>query len=170
MYEPDIFQTTRRFGTILENVDLDPDTRELDLDSERFTENTRGAYPLEFIGNADPTGVAPGPRNVVFLTADAFGVLPPIARLTREQAAYHFISGYTAKLAGTEVGVTEPKATFSDLLRGAVHAAPPGRSTAISSRSGSPRARSIAGWSTPAGPAAPTAPASACRSRRPGRS
>ncbi len=113
MYEPDIFQTTRRFGTVLENVDLDPRTRELDLDSERFTENTRGAYPLDFIGNADETGMAGTPRAVVFLTADAFGVLPPIARLTREQAAYHFISGYTAKLAGTEVGVKEPKATFS---------------------------------------------------------
>ncbi len=113
MYEPDIFATTRRFGTILENVDLDPLTRELDLDSERFTENTRGAYPLEFIGNADPTGMAGQPRNLVFLTADAFGVLPPISRLTHDQAAYHFISGYTAKLAGTEVGVAEPKATFS---------------------------------------------------------
>jgi phosphoenolpyruvate carboxykinase (ATP) len=113
MYEPDIFQTTRRFGTILENVDLDPVTRDLDLDSERFTENTRGAYPLHFIGNADPTGMTGMPKNVVLLTADAFGVLPPIARLSREQAAYHFISGYTAKLAGTEVGVREPKATFS---------------------------------------------------------
>jgi phosphoenolpyruvate carboxykinase (ATP) len=113
MYEPDIFATTKRFGTILENVDIDPATRELDLDSERFTENTRGAYPLNFIGNADPTGVSHGPRNVVFLTADAFGVLPPISRLTREQAAYHFISGYTAKLAGTEIGVKEPSATFS---------------------------------------------------------
>ncbi len=113
MYEPDIFQTTRRFGTVLENVDLDPRTRALDLDSERFTENTRGAYPLEFIGNADETGMAGTPRTVVFLTADAFGVLPPISRLTREQAAYHFISGYTAKLAGTEIGVMEPKATFS---------------------------------------------------------
>ncbi len=113
MYEPDIFATTKRFGTILENVDIDPVTRELDLDSERFTENTRGAYPLHFIGNADPTGIAGTPRNVVFLTADAFGVLPPISRLTREQAAYHFISGYTAKLAGTEIGVKEPSATFS---------------------------------------------------------
>jgi phosphoenolpyruvate carboxykinase (ATP) len=113
MYEPDIFATTKRFGTILENTDLDPVTRELDLDSERYTENTRAAYPLHFIGNADPTGIAPGPKNVVFLTADAFGVLPPISRLTREQAAYHFISGYTAKLAGTEIGVREPSATFS---------------------------------------------------------
>ena len=113
MYEPDIFQTTRRFGTILENVDLDPRTRALDLDSDRFTENTRGAYPLEFIGNADPTGLAGQPSHVVLLTADAFGVLPPIARLTHDQAAYHFISGYTAKLAGTEIGIKEPKATFS---------------------------------------------------------
>jgi phosphoenolpyruvate carboxykinase (ATP) len=113
MYEPDIFQTTRRFGTILENVDLDPATRALDLDSDRFTENTRGAYPLDFIGNADATGIAGQPEHVVFLTADAFGVMPPISKLTREQAAYHFISGYTAKLAGTEIGVKEPKATFS---------------------------------------------------------
>ncbi len=113
MYEPDIFATTRRFGTILENVDLDDATRELDLDSDRFTENTRGAYPLEFIGNADPTGMTGHPRAVVFLTADAFGILPPISRLDRDQAQYHFISGYTAKLAGTEIGVTEPKATFS---------------------------------------------------------
>jgi phosphoenolpyruvate carboxykinase (ATP) len=113
MYEPDIFATTRRFGTILENVDLDEASRELDLDSDRLTENTRGAYPLEFIGNADPTGMTTHPRNVVLLTADAFGILPPISRLTREQAQYHFISGYTAKLAGTEIGVTEPKATFS---------------------------------------------------------
>ena len=113
MYEPDIFQTTKRFGTILENVDLDPITRELDLDSDRITENTRGAYPLEYIGNSDPTGIAGHPKHVVLLTADAFGVLPPISRLSHDQAAYHFISGYTAKLAGTEVGVKEPKATFS---------------------------------------------------------
>ncbi|HET6746396.1 MAG TPA: phosphoenolpyruvate carboxykinase (ATP) [Candidatus Limnocylindria bacterium] len=113
MYEPDIFATTKRFGTILENVDLDPRTRELDLDSDRITENTRGAYPLHFIGNASETGMAGHPRTIVFLTADAFGVLPPISRLTRAQAEYHFISGYTAKLAGTEVGVKEPTATFS---------------------------------------------------------
>jgi phosphoenolpyruvate carboxykinase (ATP) len=113
MYEPDIFATTKRFGTILENVDIDPVTRELDLDSEKITENTRAAYPLDYIGNADPTGIAGMPKTVVFLTADAFGVLPPISRLTREQAAYHFISGYTAKLAGTEIGIKEPTATFS---------------------------------------------------------
>jgi phosphoenolpyruvate carboxykinase (ATP) len=113
MYEPDIFATTKRFGTVLENVDLDPATRALDLDSERITENTRAAYPLEYIGNASDTGMTGHPRNVVLLTADAFGVLPPISRLTHEQAMYHFLSGYTAKLAGTEVGVKEPKATFS---------------------------------------------------------
>jgi phosphoenolpyruvate carboxykinase (ATP) len=113
MYEPDIFQTTRRFGTILENVPVDPVTRELDLDSDRITENTRGAYPLDFIGNADPSGRAAHPRTVILLTADAFGILPPISRLTRDQALYHFLSGYTAKLAGTEIGVKEPSATFS---------------------------------------------------------
>jgi phosphoenolpyruvate carboxykinase (ATP) len=113
IYEPDIYSTTRRFGTILENVAIDHHTRELDLDSDTFTENTRGAYPLDFISNTDPSGRTGQPKNVVFLTADAFGVLPPISRLSLAQAAYHFISGYTAKLAGTEIGVTEPKATFS---------------------------------------------------------
>lgn len=113
IYEPDIYSTTRRFGTILENVVIDPKTRELDLDSEQFTENTRGAFPLHFISNSSDTGMAGIPSTVIFLTADAFGVLPPISRLTRDQAMYHFISGYTAKLAGTEVGVKEPTATFS---------------------------------------------------------
>jgi phosphoenolpyruvate carboxykinase (ATP) len=113
IYEPDIFQTTRRFGTILENVDMDPETRALDLASDRFTENTRGAYPLEFIANTSPTGLADQPSAIIFLTADAFGVVPPISRLTPAQAMYHFISGYTSKLAGTEIGVKEPTATFS---------------------------------------------------------
>jgi phosphoenolpyruvate carboxykinase (ATP) len=113
IYEPDIYSTTRRFGTILENVAIDPLTRELDLDSEQFTENTRGAFPLDFISNSSATGIAAHPSTVVFLTADAFGVLPPISRLSRDQAMYHFISGYTAKLAGTEVGIKEPMATFS---------------------------------------------------------
>lgn len=113
VYEPDIWSTTRRFGTILENVDLDPATRSLDLDSDRFTENTRAAFPLGFISNSSDTGITGHPSAVIFLTADAFGVLPPISRLTRDQALYHFISGYTAKLAGTEVGVVEPTATFS---------------------------------------------------------
>ena len=90
-----------------------PETRALDLDDDRLTENTRAAYPISFIDNAVPSGLGGHPRNVVMLTADAFGVLPPIARLTPEAAMYHFLSGYTAKVAGTEKGVTEPKATFS---------------------------------------------------------
>ena len=111
--EPQIYATTRRFGTVLENVVIDEDTRELDLDDDRHTENTRAAYPIAFIDNAVPSGQGGHPRNVVMLTADAFGVLPPISRLTPEAAMYHFLSGYTAKVAGTEKGVTEPKATFS---------------------------------------------------------
>jgi phosphoenolpyruvate carboxykinase (ATP) len=111
--EPQIFSTTRRFGTVLENVVVDPETRELDLDSAQYTENTRGAYPIEFIENTVPGGQGGHPKNIVMLTADAFGVLPPIARLTAEGAMYHFLSGYTAKVAGTEKGVTEPSATFS---------------------------------------------------------
>jgi len=113
IYEPDIYSTTQRFGTILENVALDPDTRQLDLDSAELTENTRAAFPLHYISNTSPTGLAGHPSNVIFLTADAFGVLPPISRLTSAQAMYHFISGYTAKVAGTEVGIKEPSATFS---------------------------------------------------------
>ncbi|MGH2407948.1 MAG: phosphoenolpyruvate carboxykinase (ATP) [Candidatus Limnocylindrales bacterium] len=113
IYEPDIFSTTKRFGTVLENVAMDPDTRLLDLDSEAVTENTRAAFPVTFISNAVEPGITGHPRTLIFLTADAFGVLPPISRLTPEQAMYHFISGYTAKLAGTEVGVKEPSATFS---------------------------------------------------------
>src|SRR5436190_6996755 len=111
--EPQIYATTRRFGTVLENVVVDPETRSLNLDDDRFTENTRAAYPIDFIGNAVPSGQGGHPKNVIMLTADAFGVLPPISRLTPEAAMYHFLSGYTAKVAGTETGVTEPKATFS---------------------------------------------------------
>jgi phosphoenolpyruvate carboxykinase (ATP) len=110
--EPEIFATTRRFGTVLENIPLD-DQRRPDFDDESLTENTRAAYPLDFIANASETGRAGHPRNIVMLTADAFGVMPPIARLTPEQAMYHFISGYTAKVAGTERGVTEPTPEFS---------------------------------------------------------
>ncbi len=111
--EPEIYATTKRFGTVLENVVMDPVTRELDLDDGSLTENTRGAYPLDFIPNASETGIAPQPKNIIMLTCDAFGVLPPIARMTPHQAMYHFLSGYTAKVAGTEKGVTEPTATFS---------------------------------------------------------
>jgi phosphoenolpyruvate carboxykinase (ATP) len=111
--EPEIYATTRRFGTVLENVVMDPVTRELDLDDPSLAENSRGAYPIDFIPNSSEKNMGPPPRNVVMLTADAFGVLPPIARLTPDQAMYHFLSGYTAKVAGTEIGVTEPEATFS---------------------------------------------------------
>jgi phosphoenolpyruvate carboxykinase (ATP) len=125
--EPEIYATTKRFGTVLENVVIDPDTRELDLDDPSLAENSRGAYPIDFIPNSSAANMGPVPRNIVMLTADAFGVLPPIARLTPDQAMYHFLSGYTAKVAGTEIGVTEPEATFSTCFGAPVHAAPPER-------------------------------------------
>jgi phosphoenolpyruvate carboxykinase (ATP) len=112
-HEPEIFAASHRFGTILENVVMDPATRKLDLDSAALTENTRSAYPLSFIPNVVPGSKAGHPRTIVMLTADAFGVLPPISRLTAPQAMYHFLSGYTAKTAGTERGVTGTVATFS---------------------------------------------------------
>jgi phosphoenolpyruvate carboxykinase (ATP) len=111
--EPEIYRATQMFGTILENVVLDEDTREINFDDGSITENTRASYPIHYIPNAVLPSRGGHPRNVVFLTADAFGVLPPISRLTPEQAMYHFLSGYTAKVAGTERGVTEPQATFS---------------------------------------------------------
>ena len=112
--EPEIYATTRRFGTVLENVVVDADTRALDLDDARFTENTRASYPIDYIPNTAPDGLGGQPSNVVMLTADAFGVLPPISKLTPEQAMYHFLSGYTARVAGTEKGLgQEPQATFS---------------------------------------------------------
>jgi phosphoenolpyruvate carboxykinase (ATP) len=111
--EPDIYRTTKMFGTILENVVYDQTTRAIDLDDARKTENTRASYPLTSINNIVPEGRAGHPRNIIMLTADAFGVLPPVARLSPEQAMYHFLSGYTAKVAGTEKGIKEPEATFS---------------------------------------------------------
>lgn len=111
--EPEIFATTKRFGTVLENVVIDPVTREIDLDDNSLAENSRGSYPIDFIPNASEDNLGPVPQNIIFLTADAYGVLPPISRLTPEQAMYHFLSGYTARVAGTEIGVTEPTATFS---------------------------------------------------------
>jgi phosphoenolpyruvate carboxykinase (ATP) len=114
--EPEIYETTRRFGTILENVSMDHATRRLDLDDDSLTENTRAAYPITHLPNIVASGMAGQPRNVIMLTCDAFGVLPPIARLSPAQAMYHFISGYTAKVAGTERGITEPTATFSALF------------------------------------------------------
>jgi phosphoenolpyruvate carboxykinase (ATP) len=111
--EPDIYQTTQMFGTVLENVVLDPVTKKVKFDDQSITENTRASYPLSYIRNHVEGGRGGHPRNVVFLTADAFGVLPPIAKLSAEQAMYYFLSGYTAKVAGTERGVLEPQPTFS---------------------------------------------------------
>jgi len=111
--EPEIFATTKRFGTVLENVVMNPVTRQLDFDDASLAENSRGSYPIDFIPNASAKNLGPVPANIIFLTADAYGVLPPIARLTPDQAMYHFLSGYTARVAGTEIGVTEPEATFS---------------------------------------------------------
>lgn len=110
--EPEIWDAIR-FGALAENIVMDEATRRFDYDDDRITENSRVAYPVDFIPNADLSGKAPYPNTVIFLTADAFGVMPPIAKLTPEQAQYHFISGYTSKLAGTEQGVTEPQAAFS---------------------------------------------------------
>ena len=111
--EPEIYATTKRFGTVLENVVIDPDTREIDLDDNALAENSRASYPIDFIPNASSDNLGPVPKNIIMLTADAFGILPPIAKLTPAQAMYHFLSGYTARVAGTEIGVTEPDATFS---------------------------------------------------------
>ncbi|MDM8569199.1 phosphoenolpyruvate carboxykinase (ATP), partial [Thiotrichales bacterium HSG1] len=111
--EPEIYETTRQFGTILENVPLDSKTRRIDLMDDSFTENTRGSYPISHIDNATREGKGGQPKNVIFLSADAFGVLPPISKLTKAQAMYHFLSGYTAKVAGTEKGITEPQPNFS---------------------------------------------------------
>jgi len=117
--EPEIYATTKRFGTILENVTFDPITRLIDLDDDSLTENTRASYPLEFIANAVPEKKAGHPKNVILLTCDASGVMPPIARLTPNQALYQFISGYTSKIAGTEVGLgKEPEITFSACFGG----------------------------------------------------
>ena len=112
-YEPLIYQASLKFGAILENVVMDPDTRMVHFDDDRYTENTRAAFPLGFLPNVEPSGRGGHPRHVFFLTADAFGVLPPLARLTPEQIKHYFLLGYTAKVAGTERGVKEPKATFS---------------------------------------------------------
>jgi phosphoenolpyruvate carboxykinase (ATP) len=111
--EPEIYETTRRFGTVLENVVCDDETRLLDLDADTHTENTRSSYPLSQLDHVDLGGCAGHPKHIVFLTCDALGVLPPISRLSEEQAMYHFLSGYTARVAGTERGVSEPKVTFS---------------------------------------------------------
>lgn len=123
--EPQIYECTRRFGTVLENVTIDVNTRRLDLDDASLTENTRAAYPITHIETASRTGVAGHPKDIVMLTCDAFGVLPPISRLTTDQAMYHFLSGYTAKVAGTETGITEPQSTFSTCFGAPFMARPP---------------------------------------------
>jgi phosphoenolpyruvate carboxykinase (ATP) len=123
--EPEIYRTTRMFGTILENVAMDTATRALDLDDASLTENTRASYPLGSIPRAAADGTVGHPRHVVMLTADAFGVLPPISAMTPDQAMYHFLSGYTAKVAGTERGVVEPEATFSACFGAPFMALPP---------------------------------------------
>jgi phosphoenolpyruvate carboxykinase (ATP) len=116
--EPEIYSMTHRFGTILENVVIDPATRKIDLNDDTITENTRASYMLRELEHHEPSGMGDHPKNIIFLTADAFGVLPPIAKLTPDQAMYHFLSGYTAKVAGTEKGIKEPQATFSNCFGG----------------------------------------------------
>lgn len=123
--EPEIYECTRRFGTILENVGMDFTTRRLDLDDDSLTENTRAAYPISHIENAIREGVCGHPKNIIMLTCDAFGVMPPVALLSTEQAVYHFLSGYTAKVAGTEIGIKEPQATFSACFGAPFMALPP---------------------------------------------
>jgi len=124
--EPEIYATTRRFGTVLENVVVDEHTHAIDLNDARLTENTRASYPIEQIPNAKLDGVGGHPKHIVFLTCDAFGVMPPVSRLTPEQASYHFLSGYTAKVAGTERGMgKEPQATFSTCFGAPFLALPP---------------------------------------------
>jgi phosphoenolpyruvate carboxykinase (ATP) len=124
--EPEIYKALR-YGTVLENVVYDPDTREVDYNDVSITQNTRASYPIEYIPNAKIPCMAGHPNNIIFLTYDAFGVLPPVSKLTPGQAMYHFISGYTAKVAGTEVGVTEPQATFSACFGAAFLVWPPSR-------------------------------------------
>jgi len=124
--EPEIYDAIR-FGTVLENVGYDPDTRKVHFDDTSITQNTRASYPIEFINNAKIPCITGHPNNIIFLAYDAFGVLPPVSKLTPEQAMYHFISGYTAKVAGTEMGVTEPQATFSACFGAAFLIWPPSK-------------------------------------------
>ena len=167
--EPEIYAATNRFGTVLENVVFDPQTRICDFDSDKLTENTRSAYPLEFMPLASRSGCAGQPKNIVFLTADAFGVMPPIAKLTPAQAMYHFLSGYTAKVAGTEKGLVGVEPEFSTCFAAPFLPRPPAEYGNML-REKMPRTMSIAGSSIPAGPAASMAPVAACRSKQPARS
>jgi phosphoenolpyruvate carboxykinase (ATP) len=124
--EPEIYNAIK-YGTVLENVGYDPDTRKVDFKDVSITQNTRASYPIDYIDNAKIPCIAGHPKNIIFLTYDAFGVLPPVSKMSPEQAMYHFISGYTAKVAGTEVGVTEPEATFSACFGAAFLAWPPAK-------------------------------------------
>ena len=158
--EPQIYHAIR-FGAVLENVVIDPVTGEPDYSDIRYTENTRAAYPIEFIENAVIPGVGGHPKNVLFLAADAFGVLPPIAKLTPEQAMYHFLSGYTAKLAGTEAGLgSEPVPEFSACFGSPFLPLAPRVYAEMLGRRLKEHVHN-AGWSIPGGPAAPSASASA---------
>ena len=161
--EPEIYATTERFGTVMENVTLDPALRTPDFDDESKTENTRIAYPLNFIANASATGRAGHPKNIIMLTCDAFGVLPPISKLDPAQAMYHFLSGYTAKVAGTEKGVTEPQATFSTCFGAPFLPLHPDGLWRTSCAIWSRGTMSIVGSSTQDGPAASSAPEGACQ-------
>jgi phosphoenolpyruvate carboxykinase (ATP) len=129
--EPTIYATTRMPGTVLENVVVDPATGRLDLDSAAITENTRASYPIDFVPNRVPSGMSGHPSHIMLLTCDAYGVMPPIARLSPAQSAYHFLSGYTARVAGTERGVSEPTATFSTCFAAPFLPLPPGRYAAL---------------------------------------
>ena len=172
--EPEIHAASTRFGAILENVVADPLTGAVDFADGSLTENTRSSYPLDFIPNASTTGTADHPGHIVMLTADAHGVLPPISRLTPEQAMYHFLSGYTARVAGTEAGVKEPQATFSTCFGAPFMPRPPDRLRRDAARSDpAPRGQLLAGqhrlerralWHRAADPAAAT-PARCCMPR-----
>ena len=158
--EPQIYDALG-FGAVLENVKYDEATRHVDFHDDSITENTRGAYAIDSIPNAKLPCFAGHPSDVIFLTCDAFGVLPPLSRLTPEQAEYHFISGYTAKVAGTEVGITEPQATFSPCFGGPFLVWHPGKVRPACSVSASAVTAPRSGWSIPAGPAGLTEPARA---------
>ena len=161
--EPEIYSTTERFGTVMENVTLDPEMRTPDFDDDSKTENTRIAYPLHFIANASTTGRARHPKNIIMLTCDAFGVLPPIAKLDPAQAMYHFLSGYTAKVAGRRKASPSRRRRFRPAsARRSCRCIRP--STAISCTISSRGTMSIAGSSIPDGPAASSASGGGCRS------
>jgi phosphoenolpyruvate carboxykinase (ATP) len=163
--EPEIYATTHKFATVVENMVYDPETLELDFADKSLTENTRCAYPLEYISNASATGLGGMPKNVIMLTCDAYGVLPPIARLTPAQAMYHFLSGFTSKTPGTERGWLNRRPPSRPVsVHPSCRAAPKCMASCCRKRSRKP-ARP-AGWSTPAGRAGRLAQGGACRSRR----